>query len=73
MVQVPDPTSLSVIVPMMVPAAPWIWPGVPLTCVQAATPAVVGGGATVVVVGGGAAVVVVVRPCAVVDVVDVDP
>jgi hypothetical protein len=57
MVQVPVPTSLKVMVPMMVPAAPWILPGVALTWAQAAMPVVV----VVLAVVGGAAVVVVVR------------
>jgi hypothetical protein len=57
MVHVPVPTSLKVIVPMMVPAAPWICPGVALTCAQAAIPAVV----VVLAVVGGTKVVVVVR------------
>jgi hypothetical protein len=53
-------------VPMMVPAAPWICPGVPVTCAQAARPGVV---VVLAVVGGTAVVVVVVRWTAVVVVV----
>ena len=38
MVHAEVPTAASVTVPTIVPAAPWVWPGVTLTRAQAATP-----------------------------------